>query len=690
MSTDTRPADGSTGHVPPSRSRWSGPPARWQVFLPSVVAVTALAVWAMIAPAQAESVIAAVVGRVTTGFGWFYVLLTKVVLVFVLYLIFCRHGNVRMWPDHSRPQFSTFSWASMLFAAGIGTDLMFYSVVEPVSQYMAPPTGDPETVTAAGEATVWTLFHYGITGWALYALMGLALAYFAYRAELPLAVRSVLYPVFGKRIDGALGHAVDTAAVLGTVFGIATSLGIGVVFLNVGLNMIFGLPMGLATQISLAVLAVIMAALSAVSGVYKGIRMLSMISVLLAIGLAAWVLFTGRTTFLLNAVVMNVGDFVRTFPAKTLETFAFVDNEAWMSLWTLFFWAWWIAWACFVGQFLARISRGRTIRQCVIGAMVIPFSYIVMWISIFGNAAIDRVRGGDADFAAAAQEFDGRGFFLLLEDYPLPGLMILISAGIGLLMYVSSADSGALVMGNLCSRLRSTQEDAAPWMRIVWASVTGLLTIAMLAVGGILALQYATIIFAVPFALVLVLVMWGLFRALRVEARRVDSADHHLPTMLSARSPHEGREVWRARLARAVNFVDVDDATAHLTEVVEPALGEVASELTTRGVDAEIRTGDGAVGRWVELRTPADEHPFVYRVEVTESPVPTYGGRTVGNRGSYARLEVHLDGGGQDYDVMGFTADQVIHDCLDQYEQHLEFLRLGSTARYDVWEEPRT
>ena len=689
MSTDTRPVDEPVEHTPARKSRWSGAPARWEVFLPSVLAVTVLAVWAIITPTRAEAAITAVVTQVTTGFGWFYVALTTVVLIFVLYLGFSRHGQVRLGPDHSRPQFSTFSWASMLFAAGIGTDLMFYSVVEPMSQYMAPPIGEPETVVAAREATVWTLFHYGITGWALYSLMGLALAYFAYRAELPLAVRSVLYPIFGKRVEGGLGHAVDTAAVLGTVFGIATSLGIGVVFLNVGLNMLFGLPMGLATQITLAVLAVIMAGLSAVSGVYKGIRMLSILSVLLAIALAAWVLFTGRTTFLLNAAVMNVGDFVRTFPGKTLETFAFVDNKEWMGLWTLFFWAWWIAWACFVGQFLARISRGRTIRQCVLGAMIIPFSYIVMWISIFGNAAIDRARSGDADFAAAAQEFDGRGFFQLLEGYPLADVMIFMSVAIGLLMYVSSADSGALVMGNLCSRLRSTQEDAAPWMRIVWASVTGLLTIAMLAVGGILALQYATIIFAVPFAIVLVLVMWGLFRALQVEARRVDSGQHRVPTMLSGRSHHEGREVWLTRLARAVNFVDADDATRHLTSVVEPALGEVATELSARGVAADVSTGDGAIGRWAELRTTADEHPFVYRVEVTESPVPTYGGRQVGDRGSYARLEVHLEGGGQDYDVMGFTAGQVIHDCLDQYEQYLEFLRLGSASRYDVWEEPQ-
>jgi len=670
MSTDTRAPVDEPGQAP--ETRWGGPSPRWPVFLPSVIVITAVAVWAIVVPKQAESVIGSVVGQVTTGFGWFYVLLATVILGFVLYLGISRYGQIRLGPDHSRPEFSTFAWASMLFAAGIGTDVMFFSVVEPVTQYVAPPTGTPESVTAAREATVWTLFHYGITGWAMYALMGLALAYFAYRRHLPLAVHSALHPIFGDRINGPLGHAVDTAAVLGTVFGVATSLGIGVVFLNIGLNVLFGVGIGLGVQISLAALAVTMAAISATTGVDKGIRILSQLNVLLALALAGWVLLTGKTTFILNAIVMNVGDFARTFPAKTMETFAFVDNDEWMSLWTLFFWAWWIAWASFVGMFLARISRGRTIRQFVAGTMIIPFSYIVMWISIFGNAAIDRVRGGDTEFAELAQDYDGPGFYSLLQDYPASGVVITVAFVVGLLFYVTSADSGALVMGNLSSRLRSVQDDAAPWMRIVWAAVTGLLTIAVLAVGGIYTLQYATIIFAVPFAIVLILVMWGLMKALRVEGHRVDSGDHHLPTMLSARSGREAREAWRERVARAVNFVDADDARAHLRSVVGPALAGVTEELVSRDVDAETSAGDG----YVELRTSDADHPFVYRVQLAEHPVPAYGGRMVGDRDRYARLEVHLLGGGQDYDVMGLTENQVIHDCLDQYEQHLEFLRL--------------
>ena len=658
-----------------------GPAVRWPVFITSFAGVCLITLWAVVAPTNAEKVIGEVVGQVGTGFGWFYVALATVIVGFVIFLGVSRYGSIRLGPDHSRPEFSTFAWASMLFAAGIGTDVMFYSVIEPVSQYTAPPVGEPGTVDAARDATVWTLFHYGVTGWAMYALMGLALAYFSYRKNLPLAVRSALHPVFGKRVNGPLGHAVDTAAVLGTIFGVATSLGIGVVFLNVGLNVIFGVPVGTAAQSALAVLAVTVAAVSATTGVDKGIRLLSQLNVILALALAGWVLVTGRTSFLLNAVVMNVGDFIRSFPAKSMETFAFTDTQEWMELWTLFFWAWWVAWASFVGLFQARITRGRTIRQFVLGTMVIPFSYIVMWISIFGNAAIDKVRNDDdGSFAEAAVDFTGVGFYDLLRDYPLADAVILLAFVVGMLFYITSADSAALVMGNLCSELEDVQQDCAAWLRVTWASATGLLTVAMLAVGGILALQYATIIMGLPFAFVLVLVMWGLFRSIRNEGRKSESGVRGMSPLLSARtgSSEENRKAWKARLARATNFVDDEAAAAYLASSVEPALVEVAEELTSMGVAASVSDG-GAIGSdvspYVELATDAGEGQFVYRVVVRRSPVPTYGGRMIGNRDQYARLEVHLADGGQDYDVMGYTAEQVIHDCLDQYERHLEFLR---------------
>lgn len=682
MSVDTTPTT-EPGAPDTAAATRSKPPVKWPVFGASLFGVVAVALWAIATPDAAYDTIYDWTVWVGSAFGWFYIALGTAVLVFVLFLGISRYGTMRLGPEHSRPEFSTFAWASMLFAAGIGTDVMFFSVVEPVTQYVAPPVGEGGTVQAAREATVWTLFHYGITGWGMYALMGMALGFFAYRLNLPLAVRSALYPVFGRRIDGVLGHAVDTAAVLGTVFGVATSLGIGVVFLNIGLNELFGVPVGLGAQIGLAVLAITMAAISATTGVDKGIRFLSQLNVLLALGLAGWVLVTGKTEMLLEGVVMNVGDFVASFPSLTLDTMAFDQANEWMNLWTLFFWAWWVAWASFVGLFLARISRGRTIRQFVAGTMVIPFAYIVMWVSIFGNAALDRVRGGDEAFAEAAQNYDGRGFFMLVEDYPLAGVVIAVGTFVGLLFYVTSADSGALVMGNLCSRLRHVQEDCAAWLRIVWAAVTGLLTIAVLAVGGIYALQYATVIMGLPFAIVMILVMWGLYKALHRELQRVEGGIHHRP----AAAGEGDRESWRARIARVTNFVDVEDAERHLDEVVAPALAEVAAELSVRGVDASAVSGvappsedDTHGGRFVELRAGDPnhpDHPFRYRVQVTLSPVPAYGGRMVGGRDEYAKLDVHLDTGAQDYDVMGYRASQVIHDCLDQYEQHLEFLRMA-------------
>ncbi len=554
--------------VSDTRSRTSGPAAdsgppsvlNRPVFVASAVITVAVTLWCVVAPSNAEATLGSVVGWVSTWFGWYYIALTTAVLVFVVFLGLSRFGAVKLGPEHSRPEFSTMAWASMLFAAGIGTDLMFFAVYEPVTQYLTPPTGAGETVTAARESTVWTLFHYGISGWGMYCLMGMALAYFAYRMNLPLAVRSALYPIIGKRVEGPIGHGVDTAAVIGTIFGVATSLGIGVVSLNVGLELVFGIPSGLAAQAGLVILAVVIATLSAVSGVDKGIKVISQLNVLLAIVLALFVLVTGRTAYLLNALVLNIGDYVRLFPDMTMQTFAFEDTGDWMSFWTLFFWAWWIAWAAFVGLFLARISRGRTIKQFVAGTLIIPFSYILMWIGIFGNAALDEIRSGNTSFAEVASSGNGpdQGLWALLQEYPwftfVAGLAILV----GLLFYVTSADSGALVMANLSSRLRTANDDAGPRLRIFWAVATGSLTLAILAAGGIYALQYATVIVGLPFAFVMVGVMWGLYKALSVEGKLADSREGAMPGVLSGRSGlfEHGHTPWQARLRRVMTFPD--------------------------------------------------------------------------------------------------------------------------------------
>ena len=676
--TDTvPPADATERPAEPANQ------VNWPVFIASAVITVAVTLWCVAIPQHALTTLERAFGWVSTWFGWYYIALTTVVLVFVIFLGLSRYGSVRLGPEHSRPEFSTGAWAAMLFAAGIGTDLIFYSVYEPVTQYLAPPVGDGGTVEAAREATAWTLFHYGISGWGMYSLMGMALAYFAYRTGLPLAVRSAIFPIVGRRVDGVVGHAADTAAVLGTIFGVATSLGIGVVSLNVGLNVVYGVQIHVGVQIGLIALAVVIATISATTGVDKGIKLISQLNVLLAILLAVFVLVTGRTAYLLNALVLNVGDYVRLFPDMSMQTFAFSDTGDWMGFWTLFFWAWWIAWSAFVGLFLARISRGRTIRQFVAGTMIIPFSYIVMWIAIFGNAALDEIRSGNAAFTevASAAVDPSDGLWALLQEYPAFPFVATMAIIVGLLFYVTSADSGALVMANLSSRLRTAGEDASAWLRIFWAVATGALTLAILAAGNIFALQYATVIIGLPFAFVMVGVVWGLYKALSVEAHLADSRAGALPGALSGRSiapePPRPDVPWQARVRRVMTFPDRDQAETFLAEVVTPALDDVASELGSQGATTHVAgVSDEHAQPAVELVAALGGHvPFRYRVQHRDAPIPAFGRSMPRGDEHYSRLEVHLRDGGQGYDVMGYTQTQLIDDVLDQYERHLEFLR---------------
>ena len=674
MSTDLEPTTLSESQ--------SAPRINPIVFYGSTAVIIAVSLWAIISPSHAERTIGTAVGWVADGFGWYYMVAATVFLVFVIYIAISRYGTVRLGPQHSRPEFSMFSWASMLFAAGIGIDLMFFAVSEPVTQYLAPPEGQPETIEAARQAVVWTMFHYGVTGWAMYALMGLVLAYFAFRFRLPLSIRSALFPIIGKRVHGRIGDAAELAAVIGTIFGIAVSLGIGVVQLNYGLKFMFDIPEGLGAQIGLIVLAVLLATISVVTGVDRGIKLLSQLNVILAIVLMLYVVVFESPIQLLNRLVLNVGDYVSRFPAMTLNTFGWEQPTEWLNTWTLFFWAWWVAWAPFVGLFLARISRGRTIRQFVAATLIVPLVFTLCFLSIFGNSALNVVREGDAEFGQTAMNNPEQGFYALLAEYPGVTFSAGLATIVGLLFYVTSTDSGALVMANFTSRLPSSATDAAKWTRAFWAVATGGLTLAMLLVGGVGALTNATIIMALPFSFVMFLLMWGLYKALRVERFREDAIRTSLPSSLSERTAIEPRGVtrtWRQRLSRSMNYPDRAEAATFVADVCRPALTEVAGELREQGAEATVREGviEALDLPYLELVVPmAGEEPFTYRVWPCESRVPSFAPGRVTADDTYFRIEVYLTEGSQGYDVLGYREDQLIGDVLDQYERHLEFLRL--------------
>ncbi|SDS06550.1 choline BCCT transporter BetT [Microlunatus soli] len=662
------------------------------VFFGSAGVILAVAALAIIFPAGTEAAIGVVVGWISGVFGWYYIVTAAVILIFVIAVGVSRSGRIKLGPEQSRPEFRLFTWAAMLFAAGIGTDLMFYSVSEPAYQFFKPPSGSGgETLDAARQAVVWTLFHYGIIGWAMYALMGMALAYFTYRRNLPLSIRSVLHPLFGDRVWGRLGDLVDIAAVIGTIFGLATSLGIGVAMLNRGLFVLLKIPEGIPAQLGLLLLAVLMATLSVVSGVARGVRRLSELNVALSLALMLFILITGKTTFLLNGLVMNVGDYVSGFVGMTLDTYAFENPQEWMNTWTLFFWAWWIAWAPFVGLFLARISRGRTIRQFVAGTLSIPFIFVLLWVSVFGNSTMDRVlRGGPAgkQFGQQAMDAPERGIYDLLQQFPLAPVTITLAIITGLLFYVTSADSGALVLSNFTSRLHAAGEDGPNWLRIFWACATGLLTLGMLLAGGLTTLQSATMIMGLPFSFVMYLVMFGLYRALQYEGRKIDSLRVALPGSLSGRTtPVDGAQPsWRQRLARVMSYPTKKQALRYLESVGRPAIGEVGAELTERGAAAtwsEQQIDEIGLPH-VDLVVSWDDHPdFSYRLWPEEHRTPSFASRLPQHDDSYYRIEVCLDEGTQGYDITGYSKEQLINDILDQYERHLQLLHLDSRPLTD-------
>ncbi len=652
------------------------------VFYTSAAIIVFFSIHTIFFNQSASLILDTVLGWVSHTFGWYYFFAASVCIIFVLFLAFSRYGDIKLGPKHSQPEFSLLSWSAMLFAAGIGIDLMFFSVAEPIIQYMSPPISDPQTAEAAREALMWTIFHYGMTGWSMYALIGIALGYFAFRYNLPLSIRSALYPMIGKKINGVAGDTVDVAAILGAIFGIATTCGIGVVQLNYGLHIIFGVSESLIWQLILIVLAVFLTIISVTTGVSKGIKLLSELNIYFAIGLMLFVLFLGNTEFLLNAMVQNVGDYLAQFPSLTLNTFAYdqsAETQQWVQDWTLFFWAWWIAWSPFVGLFLAQISKGRTIRQFVLGTLFIPFIFTLAWLSIMGNSALDQVIGGNVAFAEKVTARPEIGFFELLSFYPWFEFTAVLAFISGFLFYVTSADSGALVLSSFSYKSKDSHNVPPVWNRIFWAVAIGALTIAMLMTDGITALQKATIIMGLPFSFVMFFVMAGLFKSLRLEDFREASTKMNAGPVAGNVDIHN----WQARLSRITSYPDKATTKTMLDTICLPAMQTVADELAKKGLSVVVNTTLIATNAdttqddelyQIDLEIVyQNEQNFIYGIHPVTYPVPI---RPIvpDVQDEYYRLETHLFDGLQGNDLSGYDKEQVINDILDKYERHRMFL----------------
>ena len=596
-----------------------GPRVNWVVFLTSSAIILALSLWTILAPQVAADTMLQVVTWISTNLGWFYVLTVTLVILFVLWAALSKEGGVRLGPDHSRPECSLFTWVAMLFAAGVGIDMLFYSVTGPISHCVDPPNAEPGSAAALHDSVIWTMIHYGVAGWSMYSLLGMAMGYFAYRWVMPLSIRAALYPLLGKRVRGAAGNVIDIFALVGTVFGVATSMGIGVVLLNVGFSWLFGLPQGLALQIALVLVAVVMTIAACTSGVDKGIRLISELNLWSAGAMLLYILVIGKASFLLNAIVENIGRFVTTLPERTLQTMAYEPGGSdWMAGATLFFWAFWLAWGPFVGMFLARISRGRTLREFVLAAITAPVLCDLLVVTIFGNSALSVVLEDTAAsraFAQLAIDSPEAGWYALLEMFPGAAFLIGLATLSGLLFYLTSANSGALVMASFSKALRMERADRE---------------------GRVL--------------------------------RRSDATAH------GGFAPEKS---WRQRLANMRAYPSVGSVAQFSTQTVVPALEDVSREFVEQGYAAEIaqeiEEETGIAINTLMIRM-GEERDFLYRVAPVETPVPTFGARQAQERTTYQRLEVFTQTGAEGYDVDGLTRQQIINDVLDRYENHVQYL----------------
>jgi choline/carnitine/betaine transport len=448
---------------------------------------------------------------ITTTTGWFLILVANVFVLAAFYFAFGRFGRIRLGGNDAKPEFTTPAWFAMLLSAGMGIGLMFWSVGEPIFHYASPSpmfTGvQAQTPEAAQAAMGVTYFHWGLHPWAVYAIVGLGLAFFAYNRGLPLTMRSVFYPLLGNKIYGFWGNLIDVLSVLATLVGLATSLGLGVKQINAGLNSLFGVGISTTTQVTLIAVITAVATLSVMSGLDKGVKRLSQANMILAAVFVLFLLLVGPTIFILSGFTQNLGYYLTIFPELSLWTETFRESN-WQGSWTVFYWAWWISWSPFVGMFIARISKGRTVREFVLGVILIPTLLSFVWMSVFGGSAIFVQTHGPEDIVAAVNDDVATAMFVMLDHFPLSQVLSFAAIVLVTIFFVTSSDSGSLVVDHLTS---GGKLDSPTPQRVFWAIMEGVIAAVLLVGGGLATLQTASVSTGLPFAFVLLISVYSLY-----------------------------------------------------------------------------------------------------------------------------------------------------------------------------------
>ena len=634
--------------------------------------VVLLVAMILIAPEQTQTLLNAAKSGIFANFSWFYVLAFSVFLGFLVILSVSSLGNIKLGNDEEEPEFGFLSWLAMLFAAGMGVGLMFFGVAEPLTHYLSDiTTGSAEHKQQ--EALLHTLFHWGIHAWAVYGTIALALAYFGFRYKLPLALRSCFYPLLKERINGKLGDLIDIMALLATLFGIITTLGFGASQLGAGLHQLGWISKN-SFSLQMVVIAVVMslAIFSAISGVGKGVKILSELNLTLAFSLLIFVLVAGPTLYLLSAFSDNIGTYLSNLVQLSFKTYVYEqEHTAWFSGWTILYWAWWCSWAPFVGLFIARISKGRTIREFIFGVLVVPSLFGVLWFTVFGNTAIwlnDGEAAGTLEQMISSPE---TLLFKFLDYLPLSGVTSLVSLVVISLFFITSADSGIYVLNNIASRDKSL---AAPrWQAVMWGVLMSVVSIVLMQSGGLANLQAMTLLVALPFAMLMLLMCFSLWKGLNADKKYFD-------TKVNPTSIFWTGDKWKERLEQMMNQTQEKDILRFLKHTVLPAMRELRQELIGKyELSVQINTlfeqDEPAVELIIQKESMRD---FMYGVKSVGREVSTQllnddNLPHIQHSMTYEPYTYFFDGR-VGYDVQYMDQDELIADMLKHYERYLSLL----------------
>ena len=634
--------------------------------------VVLLVAMILIAPEQTQTLLNAAKSGIFANFSWFYVLAFSVFLGFLVILSVSSLGNIKLGNDEEEPEFGFLSWLAMLFAAGMGVGLMFFGVAEPLTHYLSDiTTGSAEHKQQ--EALLHTLFHWGIHAWAVYGTIALALAYFGFRYKLPLALRSCFYPLLKERINGKLGDLIDIMALLATLFGIITTLGFGASQLGAGLHQLGWINEN-SFSLQVVVIAVVMslAIFSAISGVGKGVKILSELNLTLAFSLLIFVLVAGPTLYLLSAFSDNIGTYLSNLVQLSFKTYVYEqEHTGWFSGWTILYWAWWCSWAPFVGLFIARISKGRTIREFIFGVLVIPSMFGILWFTVFGNTAI-WLNDGDAAGALGQMISSPETLLFKFLDYlPLSGVTGLVSLVVISLFFITSADSGIYVLNNIASRDKSL---AAPrWQAVMWGVLMSVVAIVLMQSGGLANLQAMTLLVALPFAMLMLLMCFSLWKGLNADKKYFD-------TKVNPTSIFWTGDKWKERLEQMMNQTQEKDILRFLKHTVLPAMRELRQELIGKyELSVQINTlfeqDEPAVELVIQKESMRD---FMYGVksvgrEVSTQLINDDNLPHIQHSMTYEPYTYFFDGR-VGYDVQYMDQDELIADMLKHYERYLSLL----------------